>query len=105
MVILNQRIPLWRFGRYDRDSKYQSLLKIAYTSGHLKKTLVAVLTKTNQAIAVIKKPFLLDMLDHMINNTELFNKLDKINTKQEKRSEDKIIRDDDRIRKLNLKEN
>ncbi|MGY5147612.1 MAG: response regulator [Candidatus Nitrosopumilus sp. bin_7KS] len=56
--------------------------KIIFASGYLEKTLLEVLTKINRAIAVIEKPFSLDVLDHMINNVELFNKLDKININQ-----------------------
>ena len=59
--------------------------KIIFASGHLEKTLLEVLTKINRAIAVIEKPFSLDVLDHMVNNVELFNKLDKININQEEK--------------------
>ncbi|QLH04612.1 response regulator [Nitrosopumilus oxyclinae] len=59
--------------------------KIIFASGYLEKTLLEVLTKIDRAIAVIEKPFSLDVLDHMINNTELFNKLDKININQEEK--------------------
>lgn len=69
------------------------------------RNIVAVLTKINRVIAVIEKPFSPCMLDDMINSTQISNKLNEISIHQEKRSEDKIIRDDDRIRKSNLKEN
>ncbi|NNM35793.1 MAG: response regulator, partial [Nitrosopumilus sp.] len=36
-------------------------------------------------IAVIEKPFSLDVLDHMINNSEIFEKLEKITINQEER--------------------
>ena len=44
-----------------------------------------ILTKLDKAIAVIEKPFSLDVLDHMINNTEVFEKLDKITINQEEK--------------------
>ena len=59
--------------------------KIIFASGYLEKTLLEVLTKLNRAIAVIEKPFSLDMLEHMINNTEIFNKLEKITINQEEK--------------------
>ncbi len=59
--------------------------KIIFASGYLEKTLLEVLTKLNRAIAVIEKPFSLDVLDHMINNTEIFDKLDKITINQEEK--------------------
>ena len=39
----------------------------------------------NKAIAVIEKPFSLDVLDHMINSTEIFEKLDRISINQEEK--------------------
>jgi len=59
--------------------------KIIFASGYLEKTLLEVLTKLNRAIAVIEKPFSLDVLDHMINSTEVFKKLDKITINQEEK--------------------
>ena len=59
--------------------------KIIFASGYLEKTLLEVLTKLNRAIAVIEKPFSLDVLNHMINSTEVFDKLDKININQEEK--------------------
>ena len=59
--------------------------KIIFASGYLEKTLLEVLTKLNRAIAVIEKPFSLDVLEHMINNTEVFDKLEKITINQEEK--------------------
>ncbi len=59
--------------------------RIIFASGYLEKTLLDVLTRLNRAIAVIEKPFSLDVLDHMINNTAFFEKLEKINLNQEER--------------------
>lgn len=59
--------------------------KIIFASGYLEKTLLEVLTKLNRAIAVIEKPFSLDVLEHMINNTEIFDKLEKITMNQEEK--------------------
>jgi hypothetical protein len=43
------------------------------------------LTKLNKAIAVIEKPFSLDVLDYMINNSVIFEKLERINLNQEEK--------------------
>ncbi|NQV39683.1 MAG: response regulator [Nitrosopumilus sp.] len=59
--------------------------KIIFASGYLEKTLLEVLTKLNKAIAVIEKPFSLDVLDYMINNSEIFERLEKININQEEK--------------------
>ena len=59
--------------------------KIIFASGYLEKTLLDALTKLDRAIPVIEKPFSLDVLEHMINNTEVFEKLDKISINQEEK--------------------
>ena len=59
--------------------------RIIFASGYLEKTLLEVLTKLNRAIAVIEKPFSLDVLEHMINNVAIFQKLEKININQEEK--------------------
>jgi len=59
--------------------------KIIFASGYLEKTLLDALTKLDRAIPVIEKPFSLDVLEHMINNTEIFEKLDKISINQEEK--------------------
>ncbi len=59
--------------------------KIIFASGYLEKTLLDVLTKLNRVIAVIEKPFSLDVLDHMINNSVIFEELEKINLNQEEK--------------------
>ena len=41
----------------------------------------------NKAIAVIEKPFSLDVLDHMINSTEIFEKLDRISQEEKEISQ------------------
>ncbi|MGH1568221.1 MAG: hypothetical protein ACRBBZ_03370 [Nitrosopumilus sp.] len=41
---------------------------------------------TGLAIAVIEKPFSLNVLDYMISNSEVFNKLEKININQQGRN-------------------
>ena len=67
--------------------------KIIFASGYLEKTLLEVLTKLNRVIAVIEKPFSLDVLNHMINNTDVFDKLDKITINQEEKDLSKKISD------------
>lgn len=59
--------------------------KMIFASGYLEKTLLEVLTKLNRAIAVIEKPFSLDVLEHMINNGNVFDELDKITINQEEK--------------------
>ena len=59
--------------------------RIIFASGYLERTLLDVLTKLNRAIAVIEKPFSLDVLDHMINNSTFFEKIEKININQEEK--------------------
>jgi len=45
-----------------------------------------VLTKLNKAIAVIEKPFSLEVLDYMINISDVFKKLEKININQQEKN-------------------
>jgi CheY-like chemotaxis protein len=59
--------------------------KIIFASGYLEKTLLEVLTRLDKAIAVIEKPFSLDVLDYMISNSEIFSRLEKININQQER--------------------
>ena len=59
--------------------------KIIFASGYLERTLLEVLTRLNKAIAVIEKPFSLDVLDYMISNSEIFNRLEKININQQEK--------------------
>ncbi|MDF2429117.1 MAG: hypothetical protein OPY05_00765 [Nitrosopumilus sp.] len=59
--------------------------KIIFASGYLEKTLLEVLTKLNKAIAVTEKPLSLDVPDYMINSSEIFETLEKININQEER--------------------
>ncbi len=60
--------------------------RIIFASGYIEKTLLDILTKLNRAIAVIEKPFSLDVLEHMINNVTIFEKLEKININQQERN-------------------
>jgi len=59
--------------------------RIIFASGYIEKTLLDILTKLNRAIAVIEKPFSLDVLEHMINNVAIFEKLEKININQQEK--------------------
>jgi len=59
--------------------------KIIFTSRHLEKTLLDALTKLDRAIPLIEKPFSLDVLEYMINNTKIFEKLDKISNNQKEK--------------------
>ena len=44
-----------------------------------------MLTKLNKAIAVIEKSFSLEVLDYMINISDVFKKLEKININQQEK--------------------
>ena len=59
--------------------------RIIFASGYLERTLLEILTKLNRAIAVIEKPFSLDVLNHMINNVAIFEGLERININQEEK--------------------
>jgi len=59
--------------------------RIIFASAYIEKTLFDILTKLNRAIAVIEKPFSLDVLEHMINNVAIFEKLEKININQQEK--------------------
>lgn len=59
--------------------------RIVFAKGYLERTLLEVLTKLNKAIAVIEKPFSLEVLDHMVNTPNIFEKLEKININQQEK--------------------
>ncbi len=59
--------------------------RIMFASGFIEKTLLDILSKLNRAIAVIEKPFSLDVLEHMINNITIFEKLEKMNINQQEK--------------------
>ena len=56
--------------------------RILFASGYLEKTLLEILSRSDRAIAVIEKPFSLDVLNHMVDNTAMFEKLEKVNINQ-----------------------
>lgn len=86
VVILDQKMPFMTGLQAAVEIlNINSQQKIIFASGYLEKTLLEVLTKLNKAIAVIEKPFSLDVLDYMINNSMIFEKLEKINLNQEEK--------------------
>jgi len=86
IVILDQKMPFMTGLQAAIEIlKINPRQKIIFASGHLEKTLLDALTKLDRAIPVIEKPFSLDVLEHMINNTEIFEKLDKISINQEEK--------------------
>ena len=92
VVILDQKMPI-KTGLQAATEilEINPQQKIIFASGYIEKTLLEVLTKLNKAIAVIEKPFSLEVLDHMINNPEIFKKLEKITINQEEKEiSDKI---------------
>ncbi len=86
VVILDQKMPfmtgLQAAAKILEINPHQ---KMIFASGYLEKALLEVLTKLDKAIAVIEKPFSLDVLDYMINNSEIFDKLEKININQKEK--------------------
>lgn len=86
VVILDQKMPkMTGLQAAVEILKINPCQRIIFASGYLEKTLLDVLTRLNKAIEVIEKPFSLDALDNMINNTTIFEKLEKINIRQEER--------------------
>ena len=86
VVILDQKMPFMTGLQAAVEIlDINSHQKIIFASGYLEKTLLEVLTKLNKAIAVIEKPFSLDVLDYMISNSEIFDRLEKININQQER--------------------
>lgn len=87
VVILDQKMPFMT--GLQAASEILSInpqQRIIFASGYIEKTLLDILTKLNRAIAVIEKPFSLDVLEHMINNVTIFEKLEKININQQERN-------------------
>lgn len=86
VVILDHKMPIMTGLQAAVEIlNINSQQRIIFASGYLEKTLLDVLTRLNRAIAVIEKPFSLDVLEHMINNTTFFKNLEKINLNQEER--------------------
>ena len=86
VVILDQKMPFMtglQAAAEILDINPQQ--KIIFASGYIEKTLLNIISKLNRAIAVIEKPFSLDVLEHMINNVAIFEKLEKININQKER--------------------
>ena len=86
VVILDQKMPIMTGLQAAVEIlNMNPQQKIIFASGYLEKTLLDVLTKLDRAIAVIEKPFSLDVLDHMISNSVIFEELEKINLNQEEK--------------------
>jgi CheY-like chemotaxis protein len=86
IVILDQKMPFMTGLQAATEIlNINPQQKIIFASGYLEKTLLEILTKLNKAIAVIEKPFSLDVLDYMINNSVIFEKLERINLNQEEK--------------------
>jgi len=86
VVILDHKMPIMTGLQAAAEIlEINSNQKIIFASGYLERTLLEVLTKLNRAIAVIEKPFSLDVLNHMINNVAIFEGLEKININQEEK--------------------
>jgi len=92
VVILDQKMPkMTGLHAAVEILKINPHQRIIFASGYLEKTLLDALTRLNKAIEVIEKPFSLDTLDNMINDTTVFEKLEKININQkEKKVSEKL---------------
>ncbi len=86
VVILDQKMPFMTGLQAAAEIlNINPRQRIIFASGYIEKTLLDTLTKLDRAIAVIEKPFSLDVLEHMINNVAIFEKLEKININQEEK--------------------
>jgi CheY-like chemotaxis protein len=86
LVILDQKMPFMTGLQAAVEIlKINPQQRIMFASGFIEKTLLDILSKLNRAIAVIEKPFSLDVLEHMINNITIFEKLEKMNINQQEK--------------------
>jgi len=86
VVILDQKMPkMTGLQAAVEILKINPRQRIIFASGYLEKTLLDALTRLNKAIEVIEKPFSMEALDSMINDTTILEKLEKINIRQEER--------------------
>ncbi len=93
VVILDQKMPK-KTGLQAASEilKINPSQRIIFASGYIEKTLMESLTQLNRVIEVIEKPFSLEALDNMINQTKVHEKLQKINiNQQEKEVSEKVI--------------
>jgi len=92
VIILDQKMPKMTGLQVAVEIlKINPHQRIIFASGFLEKTLLDALTRLNKAIEVIEKPFSLDTLDNLINDTTVFEKLEKININQmEKKVSEKL---------------
>ena len=86
LVILDQKMPFMTGLQAAVEIlKINPQQRIMFASGYIEKTLLDILSKLNRVIAVIEKPFSLDVLEHMINNITIFEKLEKMNINQQEK--------------------
>ena len=86
VVILDQKMPkMTGLQATVEILKINPHQRIIVASAFLEKTLLDALTRLNKAIEIIEKPFSLDTLDYMINNTTILKKLEKINICQDEK--------------------
>ena len=86
LVILDQKMPFMTGLQAAVEIlKINPQQRMMFASGYVEKTLLDTLSKLNKAIAVIEKPFSLDVLEHMINNITIFKKLEKMNINQQEK--------------------
>ena len=86
LVILDQKMPFMTGLQAAVEIlKINPQQRMMFASGYIEKTLLDTLSKLNRAIPVIEKPFSLDVLEHMINNITIFEKLEKMNINQQEK--------------------
>ena len=89
LVILDQKMPFMTGLQAATEIlKINPQQRILFASGYLEKTLLEILSRLDKAIAVIEKPFSLDVLNHMVDNTAMFEKLEKMNINQKEKEID-----------------
>ena len=83
LVILDQKMPFMTGLQAATEIlKINPQQRILFASGYLEKTSLEILSRLDIAIAVIEKPFSSDVLNHMVDNTAMFEKLEKVNINQ-----------------------
>lgn len=86
VVILDQKMPkMTGLQAAIEILKINPQQRIIFASGYLEKTLLEALTRLDKAIEVIEKPFSMESLISMIDQTTIFEKLEKININQEEK--------------------
>lgn len=78
--MLDQKIPIMNgLETAKMILKINPKQRIIFASAYVEKTLLESIKNPNKAIEVIKKPFGIEELEKIINQTSIYEKLEKIN--------------------------